>query len=102
MRRTIAGVVLVLCAVACVCASSLFTILHTVDGMETLRMQSLERAGEGDLEGAEEYLTKLARALARDDPAPGNSHRPQRPAQRGGRDHRRAHQPGARLSGRLL
>ena len=26
MRRTIAGVVLVLCAVACVCASSLFTI----------------------------------------------------------------------------
>ena len=60
MRRTIAGVVLVLCAVACVCASSLFTILHTVDGMETLRMQSLERAGEGDLEGAEEYLTKLA------------------------------------------
>ena len=33
MRRTIAGVVLVLCAVACVCASSLFTILHTVDGM---------------------------------------------------------------------
>ena len=60
MRRTIAGVVLVLCAVACVCASSLFTILRTVDGMETLRMQSLERAGEGDLDGAEEYLAKLA------------------------------------------
>ena len=60
MRRTIAGVVLVLCTVACLCAASLFTILRTVDGMETLRMQSLERAGEGDLDGAEEYLAKLA------------------------------------------
>ena len=60
MRRTIAGVILVLCAVACLCASSLFTILHTVEGMENLRMQSLQRVSEGDLEGAEEYLTKLA------------------------------------------
>ena len=43
MRRTIAGVVLVLCAVACVCASSLFTILHTVDGMETLIQNVIRR-----------------------------------------------------------